>query len=1034
MNSRSLSTRRFRRIRWDRPEIAIRQIAIAGLIAIATAAIVADSRAANAADEKKVAPKANPKAPAAPKAAAAKPSDAADDATRFQPYGYVRHEEVVTISGQAVDEQSQPVAGARVFVIPVIPRGVPYDNEMLRPIATGKTDAKGRYSFEKVKLPVLEFAPAAVPRPTEGLFQVYAQCDNFGLVWRKVCQYQAARRPQAAKDTSKKQVGNAKADTAPLPAEGGAGLTFFQGEPIAVDLTFSPEVRFHGQITDDQGNPLKGVVVQVGLVNSSRDPPGTPPRSWLCGYVTDGPRGADGDFQGVTQLAEELRSTQTDADGFYEIRGLPRDCAMSCFIDWRPECDPFVKGIITAAKPAEEQFTQAVGYGGLLNHSFAAPWIVRVKVLNSAQKAVVGAIVRQESHRLIRRAGSMTRTGPDGTGTLQLSPGKCMLIVEPDFGQAYLPVRQEIEIAQEPREQSVDVQLAPAAEVIFEAVEKATGRPVAGVGFLTEPADARERQTVQTHSSFVDQPRTDATGKLHAFFEPGTRRFLVAARRLAPDIEAVSPTGDFVDLTPERPTPVRFEFARKTASDSGGQPDGEQKLLTDDVKPLADLLLQQAERYQSSRRMKFVIRRNNHMTAAVTRERLNAVFESFESKSVDDCLEALEQVFPNLKPLGATSLVTDGVRRRVESLNPNFAHLDVYNGEETIWYSQVNGQLDIYDRDNLSIHFVDQRDFWNGPAPRALLIARQGPGGEKPKTMVRHAAGRWHIDVTAAPSHREHVIDDATGFEYRSVLDYNNGRNVREVRQFFPQLLSGDVAYPKLTIKVDYQPNDQARAEITVIDELHVLDVIPPETFVIAAPAGTNVLDYRGIPRNQMGARRAAMGVISAPVPDVVAYRNRLPPAAEPVLKVGDPLPDFQVATWLNGAGPIARPDLADKILLIDFWGTTCGPCVAQLAEVNEAASHFADSKIAIIGLHDSSGQPDALIEFVKKRGLEFPIAIDKPSAGGTGFGATFRAFGIDAMPTSVVIDRGGKVAYLGDFTRAIEVADQLAKGKSPNR
>jgi peroxiredoxin len=165
-----------------------------------------------------------------------------------------------------------------------------------------------------------------------------------------------------------------------------------------------------------------------------------------------------------------------------------------------------------------------------------------------------------------------------------------------------------------------------------------------------------------------------------------------------------------------------------------------------------------------------------------------------------------------------------------------------------------------------------------------------------------------------------------------------------------------------------------------------------------------------------------------------VAYRNRFPLAAEPILKVGDSLPELQLATWLNAAGVAAKPDHADKILLIDFWGTACGPCVAQLAEVNEAARHFADSKIAIIGLHDSSGQSDALIEFVKKRGLEFPIAIDKPAVDGTGFGATFRAFGIDAIPTSVVIDGGGKVAYLGDFTRAIEVADQLAKGKSPNR
>ncbi len=53
---------------------------------------------------------------------------------------------------------------------------------------------------------------------------------------------------------------------------------------------------------------------------------------------------------------------------------------------------------------------------------------------------------------------------------------------------------------------------------------------------------------------------------------------------------------------------------------------------------------------------------------------------------------------------------------------------------------------------------------------------------------------------------------------------------------------------------------------------------------------------------------------------------------------------------------------------MIDFWGARCGPCVAQLDEVNAAARQIADSKIVSLDLHDASGQAERALEFVKRR------------------------------------------------------------------
>jgi thiol-disulfide isomerase/thioredoxin len=306
---------------------------------------------------------------------------------------------------------------------------------------------------------------------------------------------------------------------------------------------------------------------------------------------------------------------------------------------------------------------------------------------------------------------------------------------------------------------------------------------------------------------------------------------------------------------------------------------------------------------------------------------------------------------------------------------------------------------------------------------------KQPAGEDPPRRNVRHVDGSWQFEIVRKDLTARWVIDEATGFERLMSYVSANGRVGEETRRFFPTVLPNGIAIPKLSIKVRYHDGNLSSAEVTFIDKVELLESLPADAFVVAAPAGTNILDYRGIPRNERGrGRQASSGVLPVPVPDVVAYRNRFAPAPEPVLKAGDEAPELNVLTWLDAEGKAARPALAGKIIVIDFWGIGCGPCVAQLPEVNAAAKHFADSKIIVIGLHDSSGTLEGVSDFAKKRGLAFPIAIDRPDPKGQAFGATFAAFGVGGIPSCVVIDGAGRVAYLGQFGQAIEVANRLAQ------
>ena len=74
----------------------------------------------------------------------------------------------------------------------------------------------------------------------------------------------------------------------------------------------------------------------------------------------------------------------------------------------------------------------------------------------------------------------------------------------------------------------------------------------------------------------------------------------------------------------------------------------------------------------------------------------------------------------------------------------------------------------------------------------------------------------------------------------------------------------------------------------------------------------------------------------------------------------------------------------------------------------------------------------EELAEIARKHGLTYQLAIDRPNEKGKyNFGATFDAFGIRAIPRVAVIDREGCLAFVGDFSKGLEVGEKLLTGKA---
>jgi len=67
--------------------------------------------------------------------------------------------------------------------------------------------------------------------------------------------------------------------------------------------------------------------------------------------------------------------------------------------------------------------------------------------------------------------------------------------------------------------------------------------------------------------------------------------------------------------------------------------------------------------------------------------------------------------------------------------------------------------------------------------------------------------------------------------------------------------------------------------------------------------------------------------------------------------------------------------------------------------------------------------------QFAQKRGLTYQLAIDRPAPDSRGFGTTFKAYGIQGIPHCAVIDRQGRIAFVGGLQQAaIEAAKLLGK------
>lgn len=134
----------------------------------------------------------------------------------------------------------------------------------------------------------------------------------------------------------------------------------------------------------------------------------------------------------------------------------------------------------------------------------------------------------------------------------------------------------------------------------------------------------------------------------------------------------------------------------------------------------------------------------------------------------------------------------------------------------------------------------------------------------------------------------------------------------------------------------------------------------------------------------------------------------------------GQIAPDFELKTTRGERFQLSE-NVGKKLIVLNFFATWCGPCRAEMPELNRYFNAHKSEPFLLLGI-DAEEREDRVEAFLDELKVDFPAGVDG--------GAIRKQYGVEAFPTTVVIGVDGKVQFYetGELVNAEVAFDNLLR------
>jgi peroxiredoxin len=120
------------------------------------------------------------------------------------------------------------------------------------------------------------------------------------------------------------------------------------------------------------------------------------------------------------------------------------------------------------------------------------------------------------------------------------------------------------------------------------------------------------------------------------------------------------------------------------------------------------------------------------------------------------------------------------------------------------------------------------------------------------------------------------------------------------------------------------------------------------------------------------------------------------------LVETGQDAPGFE----LSGVDDerVSLESLRGKVVLLDFWATTCPPCLRQMADLQTVHERMSPRDVAVLGINTDGSSAARIRDVTRSRGARYPMLLDP--------GQVSERYRVTQLPTLYVIDRQGTVRW----------------------